>query len=517
MFDVRVDCTNQLLTVTELTNITYNGSEPLSVSKSGTLFYPRGTVSDLEFQATPFTDNRVYTGTYTINCTTTAIYDLNDGFYVQVLYVTDNVDFPARCGTMMAQVMCCIDEKYRQWKKNCNNNVGKQAEELLWQIFIPLMEGQIREQRGLDASVQVAEIQKILDCDCNCNGVKKVEASPVNPLVYNIVINGGGDFTVVPVVVGNTKTYTIISKVYSVGKKDPLDLGWSITVDTSVSNTVIYKLQFDYKKIASYILTNIGNDETLLTQFNSLVWATGGIDLSNINGKCVIDLSSVNYFLSYRTPSAAITVMSILIGSTTYEPPSEILVSDTAGIDAWLNGLGLGTFESNFSVSGGAYYSSILTNSNANNPVSVTYTTSSGNVTVIFIKTNKSLIAFLQALVDYLCEITSLQVYLGQNLSLCSFDYNGDIVTTTFTATDTVGVYLASQAAVICDILSKISDVTGATCDKLKAIFVDRPASVFTGDARVYGIDADGNCTGFTSAQLATGIISVINLSLIHI
>ena len=93
IFSLISDCNNQTLTVSEDTVMTYLDNEPISKVCSGTLYYPRGTVADLAFTKTPFTNNVLYTGTYTIASTTTASFDEDDDFYVQVKYVTENIDY----------------------------------------------------------------------------------------------------------------------------------------------------------------------------------------------------------------------------------------------------------------------------------------------------------------------------------------------------------------------------------------------------------------------------------------
>ena len=93
IFAVIPDCINSVLTVKEFTQLVYNNLQPYSVTKSGTLNYPTGTISPITFANTPFNNNVIYTGQYNIQCTTVATYALGNDVYVLVSYVTNNI-FP---------------------------------------------------------------------------------------------------------------------------------------------------------------------------------------------------------------------------------------------------------------------------------------------------------------------------------------------------------------------------------------------------------------------------------------
>jgi hypothetical protein len=90
IFIVNADCSNAVLTVKEATNFTYNNLSPDTTATDGTLYYPLGTIAAIPFAKTPFSNNVVFTGTYKIDNSTTATYDLSDGFFVVVAYVTKN-------------------------------------------------------------------------------------------------------------------------------------------------------------------------------------------------------------------------------------------------------------------------------------------------------------------------------------------------------------------------------------------------------------------------------------------
>lgn len=508
-FQVRADCNNNDISIKEFTILVYNNLTPQSVNKTGTLSYPTGTIAAINFSNTPFSNNVVYTGQYRINCTTVATYNLNDDTYVLVNYVTAQ-QFDITCSNRVSDLLCCISDLYQTKIRNCDNAIGKRAAQQLQEIEIPFFLGLGQEMNGQDSEWAYQVIKKALNCNCGNSALGQNEVTPINPSVYSIVLTGvGGTGPITASTVGNTKTFTIPSNVYQVVKGNPSDTSFTITIDTSVLNTVKYLITFNYAELAAAIYTATSLSPTLIAQLNSLITASSNIDLSNLNGKCVIDLSSNNYFLSYIIPNGAVGITNIVIGSTTYNAPGGLIASNVSGIEAWLNGLGLGTFEVDYSVGLNGSYFNVLTNSNTNNPVSMSLLLPSGAVIVPFQKTNKSLIAFLQAFIDYVCQLTALQVALGTNLSLCSFDYNGVIQTTGLSSTSKQNDFNVAAANAICNIANRINTLTGVTCAKIQAIFQDNPIGSFGPSDRIYGT-LGGNCASLTDLQIANLVIAAV-------
>lgn len=513
IFSLTVNCAGNTLLVKEATVFTYNNTLPYSKTVSGNLYYPTGTIAAISFSNVPFTNDVIYTGQYRINNDSTAVYSLNNDVYVQVVYRTAN-QFDVTCANKIGDLMCCIVELQNRATKNCNNSTGKAAQQQIAEITPALIIGLLKEINGQDASAQADYIRKTLNCNCGATSVGQNQMTPLNPSVTNIVITGVGGTRTSSATVGNTVTYNVISSIYQVVKGDTGDQAFSIAIDTSVSNTVKYKITFNYNIQAGYILNAIQASPSLTTQLNALIDFTNfNIDLTSLNGSCIIDLSSLNYFLSFKVASGADGFKNILINGTTYTPPSTIPVNTPDQISAYLNSLSLGVFETNFTNGVTGAYLNILSIANVNTLTSVTLSIGINDTVVLFQKTNKSLLAVLQALIDYLCGLTALQVALGQALSLCYFDYNGDIVGNNFSADSSQQLYNLGVANTICNLAQRINTLTAVTCAKLKTIFSDNPSAVFSGNvARVYGIDQDGNCVGLTVAQLALGIMQAANV-----
>jgi hypothetical protein len=509
MFQLRADCTNNDILVKEFTVFVYNNLTPQSIFKTGTLNYPTGTIPAVSFSVTPFINSVVYTGRYMLSCTSIATYNLQDDTYVLVSYVT-NQQFDITCSNKVSDLLCCIEDLYRMKIKNYDNALGKRAAQQLDEVELPFFLGLGQEMNGMDSEWAYQSIKKQLNCNCGPNAMGQNEPTPLNPSVTNIVLTGAGGTSVPsPTVVGNTKTFAITSSIYQVVNGNG-DNTFSVTVNTATANTVKYIITFNYANLSSAILTAIGASPTLTAQLNALISATVNIDLTNLDGKCIIDLSSVNYFLSILVPGANVTINNIIVGSTTYNAPAGLLVSNITGVEAWLNGLSVGSYEVAFDNSSNGSYFSVLTNANTFGPVSMSLSLSSGNTVIFFQKTNKSVIAFLQAMVDYICQITAAQVGIGNNLALCYFDYNGDIQTTNLTAANKQNDFNVAAVNSICNLANRINTITGVTCAKLQALFPLNSAGSFGNSDVLYGT-LGGSCAGLTDLQIANLVIAAVS------
>lgn len=503
LFAVTPDCINNVLSVKEFTVFTYNNLAPVSVTKNGTLYYPSGTISGIAFTGTPFNNNEVYTGEYRINCTSEATYDLGDDIFVVVTYLT-NQPFDIVCSNFIGDITCCLTDTYNIYIKNCENAVGQAALQKYNSVLPSFLNGLAKQINGQDASSEVAYIRKQLNCNCGKTSAKQNEITPVNPAVYSIVLNGvGGTSIPSPTITGSTKTYNIASSSYVIAKGDTGDAAFTITTDTSVTNVVKYKITFNYDTMAPYILTAIAANPTLINQLNSLITATGGASIVGLDGKCVIDLTTSSYSVSQAVNGSTL-ITSITINGIVHNAPGSLFANDATSVASWLNSLTLGTFTA-------VYNSGTLTiQSVSNTNVISTITFTTPNITKQFAATNATLVQVLQAIINYLCNLTTLQIALSNNLDLCTFDYNGNIVTTRYNAGVSQQIYNSGIASAICNLTTRINTLAATTCDTFKTIFIDRPSTSFGTLDRVYGT-LGGDCSGLTDLQIATLVFNAVS------
>lgn len=507
LFQITPDCVNNTLTVKELTVLTYNNTQPESISKSGTLYYPTGTIGNVSFTGTPFSNNSVYSGEYRIRCTSIGTFNLEDNIYVLVTYISDN-PFKVNCTSKIADLLCCVKELQDTAIKHCNDAKGAQAKQKLLEISPFLATGLLAEINGQDASDYADYIRKTLNCNCGATSIHQNEMSPVNPSIYSIVINGvGGTSVPSPTINGATKTFNIASNLYQVVNKDSGDLAVTIFVDTSVANTVKYALSFNYDVMAGYILTAYENNPAYISRLQALL--VTGLDLSGLDGKCVLSTGSASYTLQLTSVTSQDLVTSVTINGVIHLAPSNTYCNDATAIQTWLNTLSLGTFAVVFSL--GVLTITSASNTNTLSTMVFSVGGAGGTKKIIMFQNSKyTIVQILQAIIDYLCGLTALQVALGNTLTLWQIDYNGNPVNLSLVPTNTQNDFNIEVANSIYNLVQRMNTLTGVTCAKIKSIFIDRPNDVFGTADRVYGT-LNGDCAGMTDQQLAKIVFAAVS------
>ncbi len=265
---ITADCPNNMLTVKEVTNTTYDGLTPTVLASTGILYYPRGTVANIPYsfadETVNFTNNTVYTGNYKIQNTTTAQYYYNNDVIVQLEYYTDSEKYNITCEQPMNSVLCCFLNFNKETTAICTGADYAARQAQMVKALVPMIAGLIKQSAGQDASLQAQEVRKILNCNCDDDQILHVSQDPVNPLVYNITMTGLHGTAVNSSVVGNTKIFTVDSDVYIVQKADNTDASYTIEVVDSTPGIVRYKLSFDYASIASKVAQYINGGQLKL-------------------------------------------------------------------------------------------------------------------------------------------------------------------------------------------------------------------------------------------------------------
>lgn len=504
-FELLFNCNNNNVLVKETTNFSYKDKEPFEKDTIGTLYYPQGTKPQVDFTFTPFVDTNIYTGIYKLDNTTYATYDFDDGFYIKLAFSTV-INKEVTCEQPMQELLCCITDLQIEKEKHCGDAIGRALEERWAKASLPFFVGIMKEISGQDSSFEAKKVREILRCSCTKTKIKKVQQSM--PLNYNINVVQGGATTVVQSISGTTKTFTVSSKSYVLVKNNNSDTAFTIhPIDTTTPNVVKIPISFNYEIMAASIYNATANSEELLTQLNSLIQSTG-IDLSNIDGKCVIDISATNYFLSQRFSNSSVSISKILIGNTEYDAPTLLTISNTNGIENWLNSLGQGSFTVSFSTSlNNGVYINILSINNTNQIVSAVFATNNGEINVVFQRTNKSVIALFQALIDWACELTTEQVKLGRYFTLYSINLSNQIVATTYPPNTILADFLENQQSVLQDYANRIKNYTQITCDTIKNLF---PQSVQTLQNTDYIIGVKGGiCARIFPVEFGTRMLQL--------
>lgn len=512
-FEIIADCTIPRIRVKENTAFAYAGRAPYSKLKNGVLYYPHGTIDEIPFVYTPFDQNVVYTGTYTVRNKTIARFDMDDNVFVDVSYKT-SLEKKITCQSLVADIMCCIEDVQREMSTYCNTQRGYFAKEKMNKAAVPLVIAYAKERAGLDASEDIEEIRRILGCDCNC-GPKLIEPQPVGGGVGgggNFVFQGECDTTVTPTVVGGTTTVVIRKKNTRVLKADNTDAAFRITRSEDNCN-IMYALEFDYDVMAESILNRITDSDELQNILNSLVTSTGAtLDLVGLDGKNIIDLTQCDYVLVHLVPTSNIVLVeNIVIGGQTFNAPANLSLLNENGIESWLNALAKGVFSvSNTPVTGGAQIT-VQTDDNVNSiaTMQVYNQTLAKRESVRFTGTCASLKAILQAIITYLSTIGTTQIQLKAALKVCSFDAQGNVKETNFGADVLLSNYLTSLSTAFCELTNKVKSISTMSCEQVKTLFVARNTAFDHGKDFFTGTKGEA-CSRFNSKDLSTILLEAI-------
>lgn len=509
-----VNCDAPSIKITETTNLTYNDGTPVLLTKSGTFYYPQGTLGPQAFTVTPFLisgSDSVYTGDYLVKNTTTATYDLGDGVLLQLQYIT-KLNFSVSCNSGLASVICCIKattDIYEQWP---NTDRGKAAKAQLDKISPYVYLALSNEKIGLPSSDQIQKIADILGCDCNC-GAQLVSPGTVDA-TQTIVIAAGCGVTVDPVTEGSNTTYTISGKIAQVAN-DNEDLAFNV-IKTTSGCVDTYAISLNYAVLAENLLVAIKEDDSLSSLFNAIIDKTLFADmLIGFDGKCIIDLTVADYILAVSISETGVqTITSIFIDGVNVAAPSGLSLLNPSGIATWLNSLGKGTFTVDEDDTAGT----VTIQSLANDVKVSTLTVSnvvSGNTsakTYLFSSTSKTIVQLLQALFDYVCALNSQQIAFGIG-GLQQFSFNSDysgINKVTIDQAAKVSAVLSGLILAQQQLFTRLNSV-GLTCVNIKAMFGTVDLVLKSTDG-IFGTKGDA-CAKVTYDELASIILTKITNS----
>lgn len=504
-----IDCTAPKVGVSDNTNYTYLNNLPVQQVKTGMFYFPQGTLDPIPFSYTPmvvYGSGNVYTGNYTVRIKIVSAYDMGDQVFVMVT-TTGTLNFDVTCNSDLCAVMCCLEKLQDIAINQCNTAQGTDAQNKLNKATIPFIMALTQEKCGVDSSGIVKNVMDILGCDCNCDG-QSVEPSPIFTAFTPTQITG---------ICGTSATYDtptgvwiIKSRTITLNQTGSLSQALQIQSNTTDCN-VDWNITLDPNVLTGEILNTIADTPVYLALFNSLVAQTG-LDLSALGQNCVIDVTNCNWSLTLNVTNPAIIVNNIMINGTTYPSPA-LPLNNAAGIQTWLNSLSLGVFA--VSYDSGTQKTVITTNANPN--VIGTMAISLNGVVQLFqfSKSCSSLIAVLKAILDYLCNLTDVQVKIGQSYTICALQANGTVSQTTIDPgnNNTIATVMNAFAVALCTSLNNILNRSTISCDNIKTVFADKTSVVNTTLDVIYGsrgstTTVPGQCGALTYEDLAFALFT---------
>jgi hypothetical protein len=503
-FSVDVNCNAGTIKVSELTNLSYNEKKPTSISKLGTLFYPQGTLSNLSFTTTPFLVSgpaSVYSGDYTIQNNTTATYELGDGVVVELKYFTRK-QFSVNCSSTLVNILCCVQEQVNAYKAAPNSDKGKLAKSLIDKISGTLFDVIIKDRVGIPYDAEIEYIRNVLSCDCNC-GSQVVEASPAQlGASGSVVLLPGCGIDIESETSGNTTTFTINGQTVSLNKTD---LAFDLVYAANECGG-IYNIGFNYPILSLNILNEIKGSDNLAALLNSIISKTEN-SLGSINGRCIADLSQCDYFFTEKLVSTGTqNLVSIVIAGVERVAPSNLSLADALAVRNWLNSLDLGSFTT--AVNNVNSTITIASASNPNKISTIKINTNGTNIIKTVTSNCGSLEDLLQAIIDYVCAINTLQIKLDKDYAVPAFDASGNLSPVTVPANSAlsslIDQVLKSQTA-----LASLVGPNVLSCTAVQKIFAPNTLSVIQSDDVIYGTK-QGSCMAWSQKELAATMLKTI-------
>ena len=514
--EIAADCRIPLITINDLTKYSYKGLTPESITKTGTLFYPKGTLADLQYTYTPYSvggSGQVYTGRYTLNQSAIATYDLGDGVYLNVTYENTGYEKIVTCTSVLTNIICCINDTYEKFENDPYGSNGRDAKSRLDQIQTPFMLAVIKEMAGQDASELAQEISDKLNCDCGCNENSPIEQKAIltgGTQIGSISVTGVAAAVVTPVSSGGNIQYEVKVKNINVLNLNN-DLGFTIN-KTVADNVITFAISFNYDVLAQNILNEIAGSADLTNMLLDIVRdAQLGIDLSGLDGGCVLTIGNCTYNLIEAHLNGK-TISGITIGGTLYEAPTGLsAISDTL-IQQWLNSLQKGAFTAVYDSVAGTIH--IESDQNPNSISTITFVANGAALIRQFSKTCVQLKQVLQAIINYTCGLSMAKVVLGEQVTLCALNDKGVATSSVLSDDSTLQDLIDQIVQTQCSLVNALAKYASLDCTFISSIFtqmaedekIDWTADLVLGKV-------NGSCRVINFSDLASAILSRINSS----
>lgn len=504
--DLKIKCEEARIFFQDTTNRTYRGLEGTRVTSTLKVVYPideTGNIPD------PFVGANFSTALVPISYSsdnyqyvqdTVYDYEFDDLVHIKIRYQSRSkngiaaVRFPVLCNIDLCPLVCEVTRLIDSIEQGTCAD-AEEARRKLTLINPKLMLAQIGKQEplcGVDVATLVEEIKQIGGFTCDCcdapTGIIPSTASVIDGYTFEIVqVCGDIDGTIT--VNGTNIQFNLEDKsyVFEVDTDSPQDITAFTVVPELNGCTKTYKLQVDGSLLAEELLNIIAGDGNLVNLFNSIVIDGGGINLT-VDGGCIFtSTSTCDYSLTLQNIPVNTTfalLNSIKIGSTVNPLSFAFNLTNLAALQAYLNGLGFGTF----TVTNPSGQNVLITSlANANDIQNLIYKISSTSYQAALQKDCTGYVAIdantvVQNIIDYLCELDDSQVVTSQEYTINYIDSNGDEQTTTITAGSTLADLLAAIIAANNDNVSNLGQTTSVTCDSLKSLFTTNTLQITAND-----------------------------------
>lgn len=498
---LQVKCEQARIFFQDTTNHTYRGLEGTRLTSTLKVVFPideTGTIPDPFIGAnfsTALVPITYSSDNYQYMQDTVYDYEFDDGVHVIIRYQSRSkngasaIRFPVLCNIDLCPLVCEVT-KLVDSIENGSCADSEEAHRKLALINPKLMLAQIGKQEplcGIDVAALVEEIKAIGGFTCNCcdapTGIIPTTASVIDGYTFEIV-NVCGDVTGTVVVNGTNIQFLLQDKsyVFEVDTDSPQDITAFSVVSETDGCQKTYKLRVNGNTLAEELANIILGDGNLINLWNTIFQGNQTFDLT-VDGGCIFQSSSTCDFTFTLSNIPANTTFALLsnikIGSSNISLSYLFNLTNLAGLQAYLNGLGYGTFV----VTNPAGQTVQITSAaNGNDIQGLTYKISGTTFPADYERNCTGYVAIdanevIQNIINYLCNLDDSQIVTSQQYLINYVDENGVTQTTTVGAGSTLADLLTAFVNANNENTANIGSNVSVSCTTIKDQF-GTPAEV---------------------------------------
>ncbi len=512
---VQVKCDQARIYFQDITNTSYRG---LSGEIGSSVLRVNFPMDDTGVVPSPFVGGNfstamvpiTYSGKgYQFLYTSIYQYELEEDTFVRIKYLLSDT-FGVFCNIDLMPLLCEYQKLIASIETGSCNDVEDANRKLMLinPKFSLVVMGMLQPLTGIDVPTLIREIEEIggFPCDC-CNaptGITPPGSSAFDGYTFSVVPLGGD---INGQVVANGFNIQIeladVSYIFKICDTSPTETtAFKVIPTTSVDGyTKTYCLQVDVTQLSEDILNTIADNSALVNLFNSIVQSQAGNFNIVVDGGCIFTSSSTcDYEFTLSNIPVSVTyalLTGIKIGSTPIPLSLSFNLTNLPSLQAYLNGLGLGTFvvtnpsgqtvlitsatnvndiqQLNYQISATAFQAALSKDCTGYVPVSANYV--------------------IQQIINYLCTITDAKIITAAEYQICYISATTQAKTIQVIPAGTdLSAFITSLLAKECTTIDYIMSITATTCAAILAKFpVNNVAAMQPND--VFLVTKAGGCS----------------------
>jgi hypothetical protein len=417
-------------------------------------------------------------------------YDFGNDVHVRIKYLKNDT-FGVFCNIDLLPLVCEFAKLSESISAGTCTNVQEAQNKmnlitpLMFQVWI----GIAQPLTGVDVPAIIDEIKEIGGFDCDCcaaaTGIVPTGSSAFDGYTFSIVPEGG-DIDGSVVVNGFNIQFLLHDVKYIVKICDgsPAETtAFAFTPSLSGDGyTKTYCLTVDVTQFGFDLGNAIANNASLLNFWQALIGSSGGAFTLIVDGDCIFSSSATcDYELTLsnipvNTTYALLT--GIKIGSVTTPLTYSFNLTNLAGLQVYLNGLGLGTFV----VTNPSGQTVLISSAaNGNDIQQLSYKISATNYLAGLSKNCTGFVPVsanevVQNIINYICAFDDSQLVTSAAYEICSINTTTQVKTTTTVAAGTpLTTFITQLLARGCETIDYIVALSPVNCAGMLARFPALP------------------------------------------